>query len=734
MRRILIVAGSVSASLVVAFVVFLSPTIVPAFDGTPFLKLGEKHDVRILRDTYGVPHVYGKTDADVAFGLAYAHAEDDFLTIQQSLMTSRGRLALVDVQTPRIVNGLAKAVGLGDLFGVGGADPAVTDYLVQLLKVHDRIAANYQKDIPADVRAVLDAYADGVNLYAAQHPDRVVAGFTPAEGHDVAAGFVFFTPLFFGLERHIRDLFEPTRQYELSTGQGGGSNAMAVAPRRSADRFTRLLINSHQPYTGPLAWYEVRLKSEEGWDMAGGVFPGSPFILHGFGPKLGWANTVNQPDLTDIYVLTVNPDNPNQYKFDGAWRDFERSEAEIRLRVLGPVAIRVTRDVLYSVCGPVIQRPHGTYAIRYATHDRVNQVQEYFALNKAQSWSDFENALRLQATPSQNYTYADATGRIAYIYNAVFPKRDPAYDWQKYLPGDTLRTLWTEYLPFDAIPKVVDPPSGFVFNANNQPFTATAAADDLKRENFSPTLGIDTRDTNRGLRFAELLSADNSITREAFRAIKFDKTYSKNSALAKLIGELTAIDFDNEKAERGDDRALLKQAQEILRNYDMTTNADSRGAALAIMTGLPAVAAINAGKPQRDAVPYLRRAIHTLMTHFRRLDPKWSEVNRFRRGTIDEGVGGGPDTLRAIEAGLEPGPDGKFEASKGDTLFYFVEWDKAGKVSAESVHQFGSATLDTASPHYADQAPLYLREEMKPVWLDEAEVRQHLEREYRPGR
>ena len=729
MRRILIAGGGVLTLLAMAFVVFLRPTIVPAFDGTPFLKLGEKHDVRILRDTYGVPHVYGRTDADVAFGLAYAHAEDDFLTIQQSLMTSRGRLALVDVQTPRIVNGL-----LGNLFSAGGADPAITDYLVQLLKVRERIAANYEKDIPAATRAVLDGYADGINLYAAQHPDRVVAGFSPAEGHDVAAGFVFFTPLFFGLERHIRDLFEPTRQYELSTGQGGGSNAMAVAPKRSADGFTRLLINSHQPYTGPLAWYEVRLKSEEGWDMAGGVFPGSPFILHGFGPKLGWANTVNQPDLTDIYVLTVNPDNPNQYKFDGAWRDFERSAAEIQLRVLGPVAIRVTRDVLYSVYGPVIQRPHGAYAIRYATHDRVNQAQEYFALNKAQSWGDFENALRLQATPSQNYTYADATGRIAYIYNAVFPKRDPAYDWQKYLPGDTSRTLWTEYLPFDAIPRVIDPPAGFVFNANNQPFTATAAVDDLKPENFSPTLGIDTRATNRGLRLAELLSADTSISREDFRMIKFDKMYSKNSALAKLIADLTAIDFDNEKAERGEDLALLKQAQKILRGHDMTANADSRGAALAIMTGLPAVAATYAGKPERDAVPYLRQAIHALTTHFGRLDPKWSEVNRFRRGTIDEGVGGGPDTMRAIESGLEPGPDGKFEANKGDTLIYFVEWDQAGKVSAQSIHQFGSATLDSASPHYADQAPLYLREEMKPVWLDEAQVRQHLEREYRPGR
>lgn len=735
MRRLLIVCGGLCALLIAAFAVFLNPTVIAPFDGTPHLKLGERYDVRILRDTYGVPHVYGKTDADVAFGLAYAHAEDDFKTIQQSLMTSRGRLALVDNQTPRLANALTGALGLGAWFEDAGADPAVTDYLVQLLKVRERVDGNYKSEIASGgishgAHDVLGAYAAGIALYAAEHPDQVVSGFRAPSAEDIAAGFVFFTPLFFGLERHIRDLFEPTRQYEVSTGEGGGSNAMAVAPSRSADGFTRLLINSHQPYTGPLAWYEVRLKSEEGWDMAGGVFPGSPFILHGFGPHFGWANTVNTPDLTDVYVLTINPDNANQYKFDGKWVDFLRSEAEIQLRVLGPIAIRVKRNVLWSVHGPVIQRPHGSYAVRYSTMDRVNQVQTYYALNKAEGMATFFHALERQALPSQNYTFADQNGRIAYVYNAVFPKRDPSFDWQRYLPGDISRTLWTEYLPFNGtVPMVVDPPSGFVFNANNTPFSATGAADDLKREAFSPTLGIEMKTTNRGLRLAELLSADTSITRDDFRAIKLDKIYSTRSALAKLIPEIAAIDFSKEP-----DAALMAKAQEILRGYDLSTDAANRGAALAVMTGLPVVAPTYADKPPGDAAAALRKAAQTLMKHFGRLDPAWGEVNRFRRGTIDAPANGGPDVLRDFEAALEPGEDGKFEARKGDTLVYFVEWDKQGKVSAQSIHQFGSATQDAASPHYADQAPMFLREEMKPVWLDEAELRLHLEREYRPGR
>ncbi len=734
MRRALIWGGGLLAVLAVAFVEFLRPTIVSSFDGTPYLKNGTNYDVRVLRDTFGVPHVYGKRDEDVAFGLAYAHSEDDFATIQQSLMTSRGRLSLVDNQTPRLLNALTGALGLGALIDTPPGDPAVTDYLVQLLRVRARIDGQMKANI-ADGRispktyAILGAYADGINLYAAEHPDRVVPGFKAVAADDIAAGFVFFTPLFFGLDRNIRELFEPERQRDISFPQGAGSNAMAVAPSRSADGVTRLLINSHQPYAGPLAWYEVRLKSQEGWDLAGGIFPGTPFILHGFGPALGWANTVNNPDLADVYVLTVNPDNPNQYKYDGAWRDFERSQAEITLRVLGPVAIRVKRDVLWSVYGPVIQRPHGTYALRYATMDKINQVEEYYRLNKADGIDSFMRALELQAIPSFNFTFADHAGNIAYIYNAVFPTRDPAYDWQKYLPGDTSRTLWNSYEPFAAIPKVVNPRAGFVYNANNTPFAATAPEEDLKPADFAPSMGVDTRETSRGFRLQEQLSADTAITREEFRAIKYDKYYSTRSKLAGLIARIGTMDFSKEA-----DAAELAKAQALLKTYDLSADAENRTAALAIITGLPVIVPTFQGKPEGDVLSSLRTAIATLTKHFDRLDPKWGEVNRFRRGTIDAPASGGPDALRDFESDVVPQADGKFEARKGDTLYYFVEWDKGGQVSAEGIHQFGSATLDATSPHYADQSPIFLKEQVKPIWLDEAELRKHLEREYRPGR
>src|SRR5262249_34705640 len=170
-------------------------------------------------------------------------------------------------------------------------------------------------------------------------------------------GFVFKTPFFFGLDRALLKLNTPqkkkgtsTAALSLSLSNDGeeafqvtreaipmGSNAVAVSPVRSADGATRLLVNSHQPYTGPVSWYEAVLESGQGWHVAGGFFPGSPFMLHGHNEHLGWANTVNDPDLIDIYQLTINPANPNQYQLDGQWRDFEKSDAKIRVKIWGPL-------------------------------------------------------------------------------------------------------------------------------------------------------------------------------------------------------------------------------------------------------------------------------------------------------------------------------------------------------------------------------------------------------------
>ncbi|GAA6157444.1 acylase [Pyruvatibacter sp. HU-CL02332] len=670
------------------------------------------YDVEIIRDKFGVPHLYGQRDADVVFGLAYAQAEDDWATMQEIVVAARGNLAQQR-----------------------GADAAVTDYLVHLLRVWPTTNAGYP-DLPQNIREIAEAYAHGTNLWASENPDEVWDGVLPVTGEDVIAGFVFKTPFFYGLDGVFKELFEETRSKEISLGPDNaflwtetpkypiGSNAFAVAPSRSTDGHTRLLVNSHQPFAGPVAWYEARLKSEEGLDIAGGVFPGAPVILHGHNRNLGWANTVNKPDLADVYVLDVNPDNPNQYRLDGAWRDMDVSVATIKVKLFGPLEWHAQRDVKYSEHGPVLETEHGVYAVRYAGMGETRQLVQYHSLNRANNLEEWMDAMRLQALPSINYVYGDKDGNIAYIYNAQMPKRIDGWDWQKYLPGDRSELIWSEYHDFDNLPQLINPPSGFVFNANNTPFEATDEADDLRPENFPVTMGIETQMTNRGYRGLELLRPDTKISADEFKEYKFDKTYSKDSELAKLIEMWLAEDFSGEPD--------MEVAQRLLADFDMSADMDDTNAAVAVLAGEPVVWAQIQGTPMPDTIQSLRDTVAHLMEHWGRLDVPWGEVNRIRRGDVDLPLGGGPDLLRAVYARL-PQEDGRLVAQGGDTMIYIADWAPDGSLKSESIHQFGSATLDETSPHYADQSPLYATEQFREIPWGRDALEAEATRTYKPG-
>lgn len=686
------------------------------FDAAPYLEAAARHDVRILRGPYGIPHVYGPRDSDVAYGLAFAHCEDDFPTIQSVMLAARGQLAAHE-----------------------GRKAATIDYLVHLLGVRELVAARYEKDLSPATRAVVEAYADGVNHYAAIHPEERFDDLLPVTGQDIVAGFVLKAPFFYGLDDELRRILDgpaatgatPGAPNALpshaalasSIGAAVASNAVAVSPRRSADGATRLLVNSHQPMTGPVAWYEVRLHSDEGWDVAGGVFPGSPVMLHGHNRDLGWANTVNRPDLVDVYALEIDPERPDRYRLDGQWRTLSRHVVGIRVRLFGPLHWTFHREVLRSIHGPVLRTDHGSFAFRYAGMDEIRQVEQLLRLGRAHDFEAWRTALSMLAMPSTNYVYADRTGRIAYFYNARFPRRLEGVDWSGILPGDRADLVWTETLPLDAVPQIVDPASGLVVNANHTPFRATVGDENPRPEDFSATLGIETRMTNRAWRELELWGQDASITRQEFHAYKFDHRYSERSEMAAGLRALLAL-------EPGDE-PLLRRAQEVLAGWDLSAGRESRGAALAIRTLEPVLDARRRGQP----VPSLRESLlataRTLEAHFGRLDPTWGAVNRLRRGPVDLPVAGGPDTLRAIEG--EPQPDGTLTAVAGDGLVMFVEWDAQGRLRSESIHHFGSATSRPGSPHYADQAPRFAAEHTTPVLFEESALRAAGAREYRPG-
>lgn len=291
------------------------------------------------------------------------------------------------------------------------------------------------------------------------------------------------------------------------------------------------------------------------------------------------------------------------------------------------------------------------------------------------------------------------------------------------LPGDDSGLIWQGYLPFEGVPKIYNPNSGYLYNANNTPFRASAANDNLKPDDFPAAMGIQTDMTNRALRAEATWGADGSISAGEFRAYKYDLAYSDGSQIARLIDEVLQVDA-------GDD-ADLAEAQRLLAEWDRVTDQASQGAALGVLMAEPVVRAGLAGRPAPAALDTLRDAIGTLKTHHGRLDPAWGEVNRLRRGGVDVPVDGGPDTLRAIYGALQD--DGTLTARGGDTLIMFVEWDRSGRLTSESIHQFGSATRDETSPHHADQAPLFATMQTKPVRFEEEALKDHIVESYRPG-
>lgn len=673
------------------------------------------YEVEIIRDNWGVPHIYGQTHADTAFGVAYAHAEDDYETIQDVVAATRGVLARYK-----------------------GASAAPTDYIVALLDVWGTVDRRYETDVPADIKAIAEAYASGLNLYAAEHPGETWAGLAPFTGQDVVAGFIFKTPFFYGFDETLQALFAEDRDAPLavdpnqrtwflhpSMNTERGSNAFAVSSVRSGDDMTRLLINSHQPMTGAVAWWEAHIVSEEGLDITGGLFPGTPVILHGFNRHLGWANTVSKPDLTDIYRLTVNPDNRDQYQLDGEWRAFEEATAILRVKLFGPFALKVRRPVRRTAHGPVIEAAHGTYAVRYAGMDEVRQLEQYVRLNLAENWNEFSAAMGLNALPSINYVYADKDGNIAFIHNGQYPARLPNWDWQSDLPGDRSDLIWQDYIPYAEGPKLVNPASGFIYNANNTPYRATDGADNLSPGEFPGWLGLQTNETNRSLRIQDLTDGTRPMTRDRLLAIKFDDAYSSRSEAREFIDQVLAHDWASTPE--------MSEAVAHLRAWDLRTNIENRHAALGVLTVLRHVTGQFTGDYGPAPNQAFLEAIDLLQTNYGRLDPEWGEVNRLIRGDTDLPISGGPDILRAIYP-AEMRADGQLHANAGDTWIALVEWTADGAQSAELIHQYGAATLDQNSPHYDDQAPLFANQAWRPALVTRADVEANATRTYRPGR
>lgn len=670
----------------------------------------QAYDVTITRDTFGVPHIFGKTDPDVAYGIAYAHAEDDFATLQEVLAMTRGRLGAIN-----------------------GPDGAKTDFVVHLLGARGTVARDYLQQ-SADVRALLDGYASGLNRYAETHPEEVrLARLFPANGEDIATGFVVRSPFFFGLEGVLSALAGnkplpieragPQPEAPAVTPLGSepdqaGSNAFVVAPKRSVDGFTRLVSNSHQPWRGGAAWYELVVHSQAGWDFAGALLPGAPYPLLGHNKTLGWTNTVNRPDMIDVYQLVTDG---GRYRYDGQWRPLETQRVWLPVKLWGPFVLPVPRTVSRAEQGPVIANASGSYAIRYGGGDQLKMVEEYYRLNRATDFTQWQAALAMQGVPGTNFFYGDAAGNIAFFYNASFPNRKPGFDYSKVLPGDTSSAYAPGTVPWSSVPRNVNPASGFLINGNNSPYQAAGPGSEIPPQ--PPLLGVETDTTNRGDRALELMSAVPLISEADLKRIKFDTGVAKGGYLEAWFKELLAVD------PQGD--PLLVEAHALLSQWDWNWDGKGPADSLAFSTQRSPHRFHYERKPPPDPRGVMTESAGYLRKHFGKLDVPLGELIRLRQGSVDLPLDGGPDTLRAATS-YDEAPDGRLAIRHGDSFILFVTWDKEGRVRSESVQPFGSASTRPDSPHYTDQAQLFVQHQFKPVWFDPAELQAHAERSYRP--
>lgn len=691
---------------------------------------GRAYTSEIIRDEFGVPHIYGKTDADVAYGVARAHAEDDFSTLQDVVAMARGRYG-----------------------AIRGPEGAQVDFIYHLLDARGTAQRRYPI-LPADTRALFEAYAAGLNDYAKAHPGEVkLARLFPVNGMDVAAGFALRQPFFFGLGDVIAPLVEgkplrpesgppiprtapspsPTpqtvvepapapvrpvadnRPFPLPWGEDGamaGSNAFVVAPKASGGPSV-LISNSHQPFRGGVAWYELVVESGEGWHFAGANFPGSPFPFLGHNRHLGWTNTVNRPDMVDVYKLVLD-ESGKKYRLGNRWLPLETKTVTLPVR-FGPVVLPIRRTIHRSAHGPVIINDHGAFAIRYGGIDRLDQLDAYYRLNKARNLAEWQAQLARMAVPSTNFLYADEAGNIAYVYNAAIPQRQAGPNWRGILPGDDPALIWTGPVTYEALPKYVNPASGWLFNANNTPFYAAGAGSDLAFESVPPEMGVELDMTNRARRSWRLMSEAETLDRATLERIKFDTVYDPAGYVTHMLNAVRAVN------PRGDRR--LAQARALMLGWDRSADNIGRGDAIALIVGKEFMSASYQHKPWPDARKELAKAADHLMKHFRRLDPPMSEVLRLRLGpksaanpphSVDLPLDGGSDTLRASTT-WTVAEDGRLAVRHGDSFILWAEWLPGRRVTSRSIQPYGAATTRPDSVHYTDQSTLFVGHRFKPV-------------------
>jgi acyl-homoserine lactone acylase PvdQ len=688
--------------------------------------------VTIIRDKWGIPHVYGKSDADAVFGLMYAQCEDDFKRVESNYIDILGRTAEVN-----------------------GVNNIYNDLFTKLVIDSAGAMADYGKS-PAWLKKLLNAWADGMNYYLYKHPEvkpallRYFEPWYPLMWTDgsisaINTGGVTSGELqrFYTGDNSTVSVTAPNLE-DIHTG----SNGFAIAPKLSASGNPILYINPHVTfYFRP----EVHMVSEEGLNAYGAVTWGQFFVYQGFNEHCGWMHTSGYADVADTYAeQVVKQDNGFFYKYDGQLRPVKQQTFTLAYKD-GNIMSNKQVTTFSTHHGPVMAKRNGQWISVRAVNRHINGLIQAWQRTKSTDFASFKKNMELLSNASNNTVYADDKGNIAYWHGNFVPRRDTSFDWSKPVDGSIKATEWKGLHKLDETIHLYNPASGWIQNCNSTPFTSSGSSSPRKAD--YPAYMSTEAENFRGINAVRVLSKENSFTPDKLIAAGYDTYLSAFEelvlAVVKAFASLPASDSLH---------VLLAEPVAVLGKWDLHSAANSVATSLAIEWGQTLQSMINGvnapdfvtkvsvfvkrAVPQQLLMP-LAAAVRNLDRRYGTWNTPWGDINRYQRlsgqlqETYDDSKPSIPSGMAASTWGCLPSfvsrvMDGtkKRYGYNGNSFICAVEFGKT--VKAKSLLAGGNSS-DPASSHFGDQAEMYTQGKFKDVLFYKPDVLRNAERTYHPG-
>jgi acyl-homoserine lactone acylase PvdQ len=694
----------------------------------------EARSVTILRDDWGIAHVYGKADADAVFGMIYAQAEDDFNRVETNYINAMGRLAEAE-----------------------GESKVYQDLRMKLFIDPEATKKQYAAS-PEWLKTLMNAWADGLNYYLLKHPEakpRVIQRFEPwmaltftegSIGGDIERINLNQLEAFYG-KVALSETHSASAE-EDDTEEPRGSNGMAIAPSNTAAHHALLLIN---PHTSFFFRSELQMVSEEGLDAYGAVTWGQFFIYQGFNNRAGWMHTSSGVNAISEYLETVEKKG-DRYYYKYGKEERPLAATEIRVPYKTDHGMAEKKFTVYRTHhGPIVREVEGKWVSIRLMQEPVKALTQAYTRTKAKDYKSFRQTMELHTNSSNNTVFADADGDIAYFHGNFIPRRDTSFDWTKPVDGSSPATEWGELLSVDGTPHVLNPKSGWLYNSNNWPWSA-AGPSSPKKEDFPPYVETGG-ETARGLHAIRVLQDKKDFTVSSLIAAAYD------SYLTWFEKPIPCLVKAWDDASSGNPlKAKVADQTEMLRKWDLRWGVESVPTSLAVFWGEDIQRRVGADAkkagiymsdyicskaPAELLLNSLAQASDKLATDFGSWRTPWGDINRFQRLTgdiVQPFSDAGPSipvgftsavwgSLASFGARTYPGTK-KWYGTSGNSFVAVVEF--GDKIRARAVTA-GGESGHPASLHFNDEAARYSTGDLREVYFYRSQLQGHTEREYHPG-